>query len=205
MTGVSDALTQTLMSVEKRSCSSSRSLPWRPVPARSQKPRIPRTSERRQRPDGTCSSSPRRLSSIVWFPEEEWRKHTGGWRYIYCMYTMWCNQTWVYAPKAAVPSWGELIFSHLLFEVAPLLFINQHQVQVVAHRKLLVDVSHRGGQVVASQEQPDGNGLAWDENTFPQFGNDVSWAKGPTMQTCALPLTGAPSMISYLAMVSFSW
>lgn len=56
------------------------------------------------------------------------------------------------------------ISSHLLFEVAPFLFINQHQVQVIAHRKLLVDVSHRGGQVVASQKQPDGNGLAWDEN-----------------------------------------
>lgn len=51
-------------------------------------------------------------------------------------------------------------FAHLLFEVAPLLFVDQHQVQVVAHRELLVDVPHRGGQVVASQEQPDGYGLA---------------------------------------------
>lgn len=66
-----------------------------------------------------------------------------------------------------------LIFSHLLFEVAPLLFIDQHQVQVVAHRKLLVDVSHRRSQVVASQEQPDGNGLAWDENTRRQFRKDA--------------------------------
>ena len=80
LTGVLDAQTQTLM---MRRRSSSRSLPWRPAPARSQKLRIPRTSERQQRPDGTCSSSPRRLSSIAWSPEKEWCKQMGGWRCIY--------------------------------------------------------------------------------------------------------------------------
>lgn len=177
---VSDALTQRSLEMWRRS--SSRSLPWRPAPARSQKPPIPRTSERQQRPDGTCSSSPRRLSSIVWFPEDEWRKHMGGLRYTHT-HTMWCvcsRQIWVDGSKSGrskLRGTIPLIISHLLFEVAPLLFINQHQIQVVAHWKLLVDVSHRGGQVVASQEQPDGNGFTWEEKTdsliwTPQERND---------------------------------
>ena len=49
---------------------STRSPPSQPAPARSLKPPSPRTSERRWRPDGTCSSSPRRLSSTVWFPAQ---------------------------------------------------------------------------------------------------------------------------------------
>lgn len=38
---------------------------------------------------------------------------------------------------------------HLLFEVSSILFINQHQVQEVTHRKFLVDVPHGGCQVIA--------------------------------------------------------
>lgn len=44
------------------------------------------------------------------------------------------------------------VVHHLLFEVAPLLLVDQHQVQVVSHRELLVDVSHGGSQVITSQE-----------------------------------------------------
>lgn len=44
------------------------------------------------------------------------------------------------------------IFDHLLFEVAPLLLVDQHQVQVVAHGELLVDVSHGGSQIITGQE-----------------------------------------------------
>ncbi len=46
---------------------------------------------------------------------------------------------------------------YLLFEVAALLLIHEHQVQVVPHRELLVDVAHRRRQLVATQEQPDGD------------------------------------------------
>ena len=68
-------------------CTASRSPPWPPVPARSRTPPpvparsrtppSPRTSGHRWWPAGTCSSSPRPLSSIqeVWFPSEE-RHHT---------------------------------------------------------------------------------------------------------------------------------
>lgn len=68
--------TQTLMSLERvdwrgqQAGVSTRSPPSQPAPARSLKPPSPRTSERRWRPDGTCSSSPRRLSSTVWFPAQ---------------------------------------------------------------------------------------------------------------------------------------
>lgn len=43
-------------------------------------------------------------------------------------------------------------FFNLLFEVASLLLIDQHQVQVIAHREFLVDVSHGGSQIIASQK-----------------------------------------------------
>lgn len=48
---------------------------------------------------------------------------------------------------------------HLLFEVASLFLIDQHQVEVITHRELLVDVPHGWSQLIASQEKPDGNGL----------------------------------------------
>lgn len=62
---------------------------------------------------------------------------------------------------------------HLLFKVSPVLFIHQHQVQEVPHRELLIDISHCSCEVIASQEEAYGNGLAWqidefiDETTFP--------------------------------------
>lgn len=42
--------------------------------------------------------------------------------------------------------------AYLLFEITSLFLIDQHQVQIVAHRELLVDVSHGGSQIIASQE-----------------------------------------------------
>lgn len=54
--------------------------------------------------------------------------------------------------------------SHLLFEIASLLLINQHQVEVITHRELLVDVPHGWSQLIASQKEPDGNGLPWKEH-----------------------------------------
>lgn len=45
-----------------------------------------------------------------------------------------------------------LSLAYLLFEVASLLLVDQHQVQVVAHGELLVDVSHGGSQIVTSQK-----------------------------------------------------
>lgn len=49
--------------------------------------------------------------------------------------------------------------THLLFEVAPFLLIDQHQVEVISHGELLVDVPHGGGELIAGQEEPDRDGL----------------------------------------------
>ena len=49
----------------------------------------------------------------------------------------------------------------LLLEVSPLFLVHQHQVEVVAHAELLVDVTHGRVQVVARQEQANGNGLPY--------------------------------------------
>lgn len=54
--------------------------------------------------------------------------------------------------------------TYLLLEVAPLLLINENQVEVVAHRKLLVDVPHGRRHLVAREEQPDGDGLSYRTN-----------------------------------------
>lgn len=51
--------------------------------------------------------------------------------------------------------------SYLLLEIAPLLLIDENQVEVVAHRKLLVDVPHGRRHLVARKEQPDGDGLSY--------------------------------------------
>ena len=49
---------------------------------------------------------------------------------------------------------------YLLLEVASVLFINQHQVEVIAHRELFVDLPHRRRQIVAAEEQADGDGFS---------------------------------------------
>ncbi len=46
-----------------------------------------------------------------------------------------------------------------MFEVSPLLLIHQHEVEVVANTELVVNVPHRGCEVIAYQEQTDGDGL----------------------------------------------
>lgn len=51
--------------------------------------------------------------------------------------------------------------SHLLFKVASLFLIDQHQIEVITHRELLIDVPHRWSQLVASQKESDGNGLPY--------------------------------------------
>ena len=48
---------------------------------------------------------------------------------------------------------------HLLLEVPPLLLVHQDQVEVVADTELLVDIPHGGREVVAGQEETDGDGL----------------------------------------------
>lgn len=44
---------------------------------------------------------------------------------------------------------------YLLLEVASLLFINEHQIEVIANRELFVDVPHCGSHFIASQEESD--------------------------------------------------
>ena len=50
---------------------------------------------------------------------------------------------------------------YLLLEVSPLLLVYQHQVKVVSHRELLVDVSHSRGQFIPAQKQTDRDRLTW--------------------------------------------
>lgn len=58
---------------------------------------------------------------------------------------------------------------YLLLEVAPLLLIYEHQVEVVAHRELLVGVFHGRRHLIAGQEQPDGDGLACSSDSMRQI------------------------------------
>ena len=52
-----------------------------------------------------------------------------------------------------------LYISHLLFEVASLLLIDQNQVEVIPDGELLVDVPHGGRQFIPTQEQTYGDGF----------------------------------------------
>ena len=47
--------------------------------------------------------------------------------------------------------------TYLLFEVSSFLFINENQVEIVAHREFLVDVFHGWCQLIAAEEQSNGN------------------------------------------------
>ena len=44
--------------------------------------------------------------------------------------------------------WSEFNWADLLLEIAPVLLVDQDEVQVVAHAELLVDITHRRGKVV---------------------------------------------------------
>ena len=48
----------------------------------------------------------------------------------------------------------------LLFEVSSLFFVHQNQIQVIADRKLFVDIFHGWRQLIAGQEEPNRYGLA---------------------------------------------
>lgn len=92
---------------------------------------------------------------------------------------------------------------HLLFEVAPFLLVYQHQVEVIAHRELLVDVPHGGSELVACQEEPDRDGLSckgqagikardkvstlpYTKSLWPEQGG-VTWARHGTLKQMLLP------------------
>ena len=47
--------------------------------------------------------------------------------------------------------------AHLLLEIAPVLLVDKHQVEVIPCTKFLVHISECGRQVEAAQEQPNGN------------------------------------------------
>ena len=51
----------------------------------------------------------------------------------------------------------------LLFKVPPIFVINQNQVQVVPHRELFVDITHRRRQIVAIHEQTNRYRLTFNE------------------------------------------
>ena len=86
--------------------------------------------------------------------------------------------------------------AHLLFEISSILLIHQNQIDVVANRKLLINISHCRSEVIATQEQANGNGLPCG----------MEWRRSlcNPQRISEVPRTGAPSMISYLAICSFS-
>ena len=43
----------------------------------------------------------------------------------------------------------------MLLEISPVFHIHQLQVQVVAHRELMVDFAHGGREIVPCEEHPD--------------------------------------------------
>lgn len=53
----------------------------------------------------------------------------------------------------------------LLFKIPAVLRVHQHQIQIIPHRKLLVDVPHRRGQIVTGQKHPYRDALAPDRRT----------------------------------------
>lgn len=57
----------------------------------------------------------------------------------------------------------------LLFEIPPVLLIDQNQVQVISRAKLLVDVSKCRCQFESAQKQPDGDRLTPDRRTIHDF------------------------------------
>lgn len=71
-----------------------------------------------------------------------------------------CRECCYCSVTRAVRGLEEMPRSHLLFEVAPFLLVYQHQVEVIAHRELLIDIPHGGSELVACQEEPDRDGLS---------------------------------------------
>lgn len=57
----------------------------------------------------------------------------------------------------------------LLFEIPPVLLVDQNQVQVISRAKLLVDVSKCRCQFESAQKQPDGDRLTPDRRTIHDF------------------------------------
>ena len=56
--------------------------------------------------------------------------------------------------------------THLLFEISSVFFVNQNQVEIVLHAKLLIHILQSRGEVVATQEQSDGNSLSYKNNAL---------------------------------------
>lgn len=76
-------------------------------------------------------------------------------------------------------------------EVASVLLVDQHQIEVVTRAELLVDVSERRRELKAAEEETNRYRLAWNSSAGCRCASDV-------------PRTGAPSMISNLVIVSDS-
>lgn len=52
--------------------------------------------------------------------------------------------------------------TNLLLEVPAILFVDEHEIEVVPDRELLVDVTHGRRQVVPVEEQSDGDVLSFE-------------------------------------------
>lgn len=69
---------------------------------------------------------------------------------------LWEQWPFCVVPKGTQGPGGD---THLLLEVAPFLLIYQHQVEVIAHRELLIYVPHGRSELIPCQEESDGDGL----------------------------------------------
>lgn len=58
-------------------------------------------------------------------------------------------------------AWLAVDGDFLLLEVAPVLFVDEDEVEVVSRAEFLIHVAERGGKVEATQEESDGDGLSY--------------------------------------------
>ena len=82
----------------------------------------------------------------------------------------------------------------LLFKVTPIFLVDQNQVEIISRAELFVHIAEGWRQVKASEEQTDGYSFTCDSD-----------GEQRTYRICwAIPLTGAPFMISNFVIVSLS-
>ena len=86
----------------------------------------------------------------------------------------------------------------LLFEVPPVLLVDEDEVEVVPYAELLVHLAESRRELEPAKEESNRDDFAC--SSYFLFSN----VKRKLEQRRYMPLTGAPSMISNLTMVSLS-
>jgi hypothetical protein len=89
-------------------------------------------------------------------------------------------------------------------EIPPVLFIHQHQVQVIPRREFLIDVPEGGREFESAEEEPDGDRLAYVCRAKVVQSVTAHCATPFEERKKHVPRTGAPSIISNFVIVSLS-